>query len=215
VEKPFTQEKVDEAMAVVREYRAAHQYPLIKANNGLRSVLQTEACGVEVSQRLKRMNTILDKLHREPTMALGNMQDIGGCRAVIASIDELRRVERRLKKNRPPVGYADYIAHPRASGYRGIHVVVVYQDEGGEGRAIEVQLRTPTMHQWAIVVERLSGRLQQDLKSGVGPEPLLAWLAVISNAMAMEERGEAVPEALLEQIGNLREAALPYLEGPQ
>ncbi len=148
-------------------------------------------------------------------MALGNMQDIGGCRAVLTSIDEIRRVERRLKKNRPPIGYADYIGNPRTSGYRGVHVIVTYADELGEQRAIEVPLRTPTMHRWAIVVERLSGRLQQDLKSGVGPAPLLTWLAAISQAMAMEERGETVPDVLLDQIGNLRQAALPYLEGPQ
>jgi GTP pyrophosphokinase len=147
-------------------------------------------------------------------MALGNMQDIGGCRAVLPSLGELRRVEHRLKKNRPPIGYADYITNPRASGYRGVHVIVTYADEHGELRAIEIQLRTPTMHQWAIVVERLSGRLQQDLKSGVGPPPLLTWLAAISQAMAMDERGETVPEALLVQIGIFREAALPYLGGP-
>ncbi|HYM96703.1 MAG TPA: RelA/SpoT domain-containing protein [Candidatus Sulfotelmatobacter sp.] len=210
-----SQESVDQAMALVRNYRAAHQYPLIKANMGLRSVVQTEHCPVEVSQRLKRMNTILDKLRREPTMALGNMQDIGGCRAVIPSIGQLRRVEHRLKKNRPPVGYDDYIDKPRASGYRGVHIVVDYADKFGERRAIEVQLRTPLMHQWAITVERLSGRLQTDLKSGVGPAQVIEWLGAISEAMAMDERGQTVPDALMERVGNLRMAALPYLEGSQ
>ncbi len=101
---------------------------------GLRSVVQTEQCRVEVSQRLKRITTILDKLSREPTMALGNMQDIGGCRAVLNSIDEVRRVEHRLKKkNRPPLGYDDYITKPRASGYRGVHVIVGY--DTGTGRS--------------------------------------------------------------------------------
>jgi ppGpp synthetase/RelA/SpoT-type nucleotidyltranferase len=42
-------------------------------------------------------------------------------------------VERRLKKNRSPVGYDDYITTPRASGYRGVHVIVEY-----DGRAIEI-----------------------------------------------------------------------------
>lgn len=66
------------ALSVLRAFRAAHSYPLTKANMGLRSMVLTEGCRVEVSQRLKRVPTILDKLMREPTMQLANMQDIGG-----------------------------------------------------------------------------------------------------------------------------------------
>lgn len=125
------------ALEVLLDYRAAHQYPLQKATMGLRSMVATEGCKVEVSQRLKRVPTILDKLRREPTMQLANMQDIAGCRAVLGSIDEVRRVQRRLAKARPPRRISDYIAEPRASGYRAVHVVVAYDD-----RCVEVQLRT-------------------------------------------------------------------------
>ena len=136
-------EELANARDVLLEFRARHQGPLAKATMGLRSVVKTEACArVEVSQRLKRTPTILDKLTREPTLALANMQDIGGCRAVLASIDEVRRVEARLRKSRPPVGYSDYVTTPRSSGYRGVHLVVVY-----DGRRIEVQLRTLVMHE--------------------------------------------------------------------
>ncbi len=174
-------------------------------------MVRTEGCPIEVSQRMKRMTTILDKLGREPTMQLANMQDVGGCRAVLGSIDELRRVEHRLKRNRPPRRYSDYISKPRASGYRAVHVVVGYDDQGYEPRAIEVQLRTKVMHEWAISVERLSGRRRDDLKSGRGPEELLKWLAAISEAMAVEERGEVVSAALLARVTELRAKAVPYL----
>jgi len=208
--RPLDQE-VAAALDVMYQYRAVHQYPLIKANMGLRSVVRTEGCQVEVSQRLKRFPTILDKLRREPTMQLSTMQDIGGCRAVLASITEVRRVERRLKRNRPPLRYSDYIEQPRASGYRAVHVVVGYSDVAGVERAIEVQLRTRTMHEWAIAVDRLSGRLDVDLKSDRGPREVLALLGVISEAMAMEEAGQVVPAALLMKMRELRQAAVPYL----
>jgi hypothetical protein len=147
-------------------------------------------------------------------MSLTTMQDIGGCRAVLKSIDEIRRVERRLKKNRPVLGYSDYIVTPRSSGYRAVHVIVAYPDRDGEERAIEVQLRTRMMHEWAVQVERYGGRLNIDLKSGQGPPEVLSILELISQAMAAEERGEPVPETLLDQIRNLRPAALPYIGGP-
>lgn len=116
--------KVNEAIDTLLRFRAAHQYALGKATMGLRSVVKTTHCErVEVSQRLKRVPTIVDKLTREPTLSLALMHHIGGCRAVLSSIDELRRVESRLK-NRPPVGYADYIENLRDSGYRGVHLIV-------------------------------------------------------------------------------------------
>jgi ppGpp synthetase/RelA/SpoT-type nucleotidyltranferase len=173
---------------------------------GLRSMIRTEGYTVEVSQRLKRVPTIVYKLLREPTMQLANMQDIAGCRAVLRSVPQVRDVQRRLQKNRPPVRVNDYIETPRPSGYRGVHMIVIY-----DTRQIEVQLRTDVMHQWAIAVERFGGRIGEDLKSGEGPAEVLQWLAVVSEAMALEEAGQTVSDRLLSRINNLRTEAVPYL----
>lgn len=197
-----------DSLAILLAHRAAHRLPLTKATMGLRSAVKTEQCEIEVSQRLKRVPTIIDKLVREPTMQLANMQDIGGCRAVLGSIDEVRRVQRRLSRNRPPVRVSDYIAEPRPSGYRGVHVIVRY-----DGRPVEVQLRTQVMHEWAITVERAGGRLGEDLKSGYGPAPLLALLEAVSEVMAVEEEGGVVDRGALDRLTALRRDAAPFLEG--
>lgn len=196
------------ALSVIEDWRAAHAKPLVSANNGLRSMLRSENCPVDVSQRLKRMITILDKLEREPTLALPNMQDIGGVRAIVPSIADIRRVEARLRKNRPVTGYSDYIKHPRASGYRGVHVVVLY---GEEERQIEVQLRTPLMHEWAITVERLSSVFGENLKQD-GSTTAQAFMARVSEAMALEERGEEPSAELVRMIINLRQIIQPLLD---
>jgi hypothetical protein len=196
------------ALDVLVEFRALHALPLIKANNGLRSMLRTEACPVEVSQRLKRLSTIVDKLIRQPTMALSRMQDIGGCRAIVENVDQLRRVEKRLTRNRAPERVDDYVFRPRSSGYRAVHVVVRYDE-----RCVEIQLRTRTMHEWAVAVERWGGRLGEDLKSGRGPQPVLDWLEAISEALAIEESGGIVDSSLAARIARLRQAALPLLAG--
>lgn len=193
------------AIDVVIAFRAAHAAPLVSANNGLRSMLRTESCRVEVSQRLKRMATILDKLQREPTLALVKMQDIGGVRAVLDDVDQVRRVEARIKKNRPVVGFSDYIAEPRQSGYRGVHVIVEY---GPEARSIEIQLRTRVMHEWAITVERLGGALGENFKQD-GDTPVQRFMAAVSEAMAIEEQGGQPPLDLLDRISELRADAWP------
>jgi putative GTP pyrophosphokinase len=201
------------AYQILVNYRAAHQYPLIKATNGLRSVVSTERCNGEVSQRLKRIPTILDKLVREPEMDLSRMQDFGGCRAVLDNVDEVRRVQARLSKNHkdrtgkdPHV--KDYIAQPRESGYRGVHVVVVYDE-----RLVEVQLRTKVMHDWAITVERLSGRTGLDLKSSKGPPELQEFFSHVSVLMAIDEAGETASADMLGRMAELRESAIQFLSG--
>jgi ppGpp synthetase/RelA/SpoT-type nucleotidyltranferase len=193
---------------VINKWRAAHAAALAGANMGLRSVVRTTHCdSPEISQRLKRLPTILDKLiNREPTLALSRMQDIGGVRAVLASIEEVRRVEARVRKNRSPlVSYADYIAQPRESGYRGLHLVVNYS-----GRNIEIQLRTQVMHVWAITVEEFSARAGRNLKQD-GNHAVQEFMKVVSRAMAIEEAGGTVDPALLTELTRLRAAALPYL----
>lgn len=195
------------ALATLREFRSEFRGPLIKATMGLRSVVGTEGCEIRVSQRLKRTPTVVDKLVREPTMQLGNMHDIAGCRAVLGSLNEVRRVQRRLSKNRPPLRTFDYIENPKPSGYRGIHVVVQYDD-----RPVEVQLRTVGMHEWAMTVEQLGVRLQVELKSGKGPKPVLDLLRDRSRLQALEEAGEAVDWS---QLDTLRQQATPFIGGDQ
>lgn len=199
------------AIDVLDNFRAAHGYALSKATMGLRSRVKTvlrEITGsdertLDISQRLKRHASILAKLAREPTMKLNTMQDIGGCRAVVGTLEHVRAVQRRwdLPKGRVVRVY-DYVETPKPSGYRGIHVVVTYDD-----RPIEVQLRTPAQHEWATTIEAVGGRIGEDLKSGYGPPEVLAFFEVVSEAMAIEEAGETVPPALFERVRARRPAA--------
>lgn len=62
----------------VWQYRAASSYPLTKLNNNLRNYVKRVAPEVLVSQRLKRLPRIINKLVRLPNMRLTQMQDIGG-----------------------------------------------------------------------------------------------------------------------------------------
>lgn len=201
---------VDELMRaidVLNNFRAVHEYALIKANMGLRSMVRTAACrSPRVSQRLKRRSTIIDKLRREPSMALSRMQDIGGARAVLGDLDEVNRVFARLRHNGKVQRHKDYIADPAPSGYRSLHVIVTYDD-----RLIEVQLRTTVQHEWAFTVERLGGRIDQDIKGGEGPREIHNFLRAISEAMALEESGGVVDKKMHEELRRLREIAEPFL----
>lgn len=177
-------DEVRQAREVVKAYRSAHDKPLHSAYMGLRSCLITEGFDLEVSRRLKRLPTIEDKLRRLPKMDLSTMQDIGGCRAVLHTQEQVQRVVERfcgnsLRRNRQPDRIKDYVASPQTSGYRAIHIYTRYHD-----RRIEVQLRTREQDTWAKFVEDLTSKTGIDFKSGDGPgwvhEQLRRFSAVLS-----------------------------------
>jgi putative GTP pyrophosphokinase len=69
-------------------WRASHDAVL----NTFQAILRgrTRGKGIVVAQRLKRRNTIIDKLDHESKMQLSRMDDVAGCRLIFADIAELR-----------------------------------------------------------------------------------------------------------------------------
>lgn len=199
---------VREALDVVAAFRAAHELPLAAVRDVLRAVLLAEGCPVDVSERLKRTDTIVDKLRRQPSMALARMQDIGGCRAVVATIADLRRVQARLVRELEPVSADDYVARPRPSGYRAVHLVARV-----EGRHMEVQLRTRRMHRWAATVEELAIEWSPRLKNDEGPPAVKQWLRLLADVFAREDEGGQPDAALLTELDRLRAEALRSIRG--
>ena len=129
-------ERLAAAIDTLVGFRALHAISLQTATRGLRSAVTSERLPVQVSQRLKRVSTIIDKLLREPTLPLSRMQDIGGCRAILPTIPDIRAVQERLarpSRARELVAVSDYIEDPRDSGYRGVHLIMLYR-----GRIVEI-----------------------------------------------------------------------------
>jgi putative GTP pyrophosphokinase len=151
-------------LSMLDNWRASHLYVINTFQSSLRFRRKRSDADVTIAQRLKRQPTIIDKLTREPGMALSRMHDIAGCRLIFPEIDgltEFRNGVLNSRANHRLVGDKDrydYILHPKNTGYRGIHDVYIYDvaSEGGKswnGLRIELQYRTYTQHAWATAVE--------------------------------------------------------------
>lgn len=185
--------EVNEAFDAVTWWRSLHARPLNKVAANLRYHVAREHGHVDgrldVTQRLKRRMTIVDKLAREPTMEVTQMHDIGGVRARLPSLDHVYAVSRRLKKTWTIHRTRDYIAEPKASGYRALHHIV-----RRDGVKIEVQLRTVLQDAWANQVEDDGRRTDTGFKFGQGPHSVHSFYVAMSDAFAFEDRGEPLPE---------------------
>lgn len=194
--------QIGHALDVVNNWRAAHSFPLNTFQVVLRDrVKRMGALDAVVAQRLKRTPSIIGKLRRYSSMRLSRMQDIGGVRAVLSDLTEVEDLWRRYRAQEKRAKHAfvtekNYIREPKASGYRGIHLVYRYRSARHptyDGLHIEIQLRTDLQHAWATAVETVGTFLGQSLKSSEGPGNWLRFFELAGSVFAQEEGSPTGP----------------------
>ena len=152
-----------------------------------------------VVKRLKRGPSIIAKLRRNPNTQLTTMQDIAGIRAIMKNLNEVELLRESLKKYAQIhefKTYDNYITNPKESGYRSIHLIYRYKNEGNietNGLLIEIQIRSSLQHSWATAVETFSTFIGSNLKFGEGKKNWLQCFALISSAFAYLEGTPRVP----------------------
>jgi ppGpp synthetase/RelA/SpoT-type nucleotidyltranferase len=140
--------------------------------------------GLEPTGRpAKSTISIIDKLKRE-SIRLTQIQDIAGCRIIVADIAEQESVIQSLTDLFPQSTVIDRRAKP-SHGYRAVHVVV-HQ----EGKLIEIQVRTTFQQIWAEMSEKLSDLYDLSIKYGGGDEGTQTILKDISDNTAKLESFE-------------------------
>jgi hypothetical protein len=180
---------------MITDWRSLHLPVLDQLHNSLVSILKKEHIQIHsVSQRLKRLSSIQNKLDRNPEMKLGGLQDIGGLRIVFPTMDILNKAYDILVKNMPdnfeltkdPV---NYVLKPKDSGYRSIHFIYKYKSEKQEldGTKVELQIRTKLQHSWAMAVETAELITTTALKSSQGETEWLNFFKIVSSLFALIE----------------------------
>src|SRR5262245_40890516 len=115
-----------DALDVINNWRASHNFPLNTFHVGLKRRAKLIDPNAITAQRIKRLASIEAKLMRFPTMTLSQMQDIGGCRAIVATAADVMRLcdnyAQSQIKHKQHAG-DDYIKSPKNSGYRGVHLI--------------------------------------------------------------------------------------------
>ena len=184
-----------EAIKVLNNWREAHAYPMQVIYVHLRQMRDSK--NITVASRLKRKESIENKLKREPEMQLWRMHDLGGCRFVVDSVEEVYKYVEKLKSSRVRHLFKrdyDYIDNPKKSGYRSYHVVLQYRSDR-ESKAvftdsrllIEIQFRTKLQHIWATTVETFGRITDQELKSSLGDEDIKYFFKLVSSLFALKE----------------------------
>ncbi len=118
-----------------------------------------------ITSRIKKQQSVLDKMKRhgyplDPQTAVARINDIAGVRAICAFEYDVYTLAEELLAHADIklLRRKDYIAEPKASGYRSLHLIVsvpIYLAAGKRDVKVEVQLRTISMDFWASIEHEL------------------------------------------------------------
>lgn len=202
IDETVSSEVYDHSLQVINNWRASHNLPLLCLRLGLERLAKKVDPSPLIAQRIKRLAAIKLKLSlpRRDRFDLSEMQDIGGCRAIVKNINAVKELDRQYELSRASHlldKRDDYIEHPKKSGYRGIHLIFRFQSgkhKTHNGLKIEIQLRTPLQHAWATAVETVGLFTGQALKSGLGSEDWKRFFALMGSVIAMREDAQIVPK---------------------
>ncbi len=189
------------AINIVDNFRSAHAFPLNTLQVNLRGHSKVIDAESIVAQRLKRLFSILMKLDRFKTMRLWEMQDIGGCRAIVHTVDQVNEIAKiyisgSTRIRHKLVGKKDYILQPKRDGYRSRHLIYRYVSDKNKiynNFKIEIQIRTILQHAWATAVETVDTFTKQALKSSRGSEEWKRFFQLMATEIAFREKSPLVP----------------------
>ncbi len=203
-------DELTDAFSVAYAWRDAHALPMSAMLSELRGLVRRGGGVGYCAARLKRMASIRPKLARFK-LRLADMQDLAGARAILPSISDVERVSALLESARfgPSKPAVDYMAAPKADGYRSVHRVLKMEGHGERapwgGMKVEVQVRTRLQHAWATAVEAhdmMSG--ETSLKGGQGDDSWRRFFALMSGEIA-EVESAPLPASVPENRSERRE----------
>ena len=171
----------DKAIKIINNWREAHAFPLYVLYMHVLSQIYPRN-DIYVVTRLKRLDSIVNKLKYQGDMKLTGMQDLGGCRLIAPSIDDVYYYSGIFKQtlyDPSKIQYRDYIKSPKEkTGYRSIHLIIKFVLNNRDNNRnytlpIELQLRTHLQHIWAAAIEVVEIFTGQELKKGDGDKYLV------------------------------------------
>jgi GTP pyrophosphokinase len=140
---PQTYKKIAKSLEERRDERESYLQDFIQQ---LRKVLDEAGVKAQVYGRPKHIYSIWNKMQRK-ALPFDEMYDLRALRVIVPDITACYTVLGVINTHWKSIQkeFDDYIAHPKPNGYQSLHTVII----GPENKNIEIQIRTPAMHEFA------------------------------------------------------------------
>jgi GTP pyrophosphokinase len=137
-------EEYQRTARLVDETRAERELGVRAAKDELAALLAAGGIRADVQGRPKHLYSIWKKMQGK-SLSFARVFDTRALRVVVDDVAACYGALARVHEAWTPVEgeFDDYIARPKPNGYQSLHTVVL----GGDGRPLEVQIRTRAMHE--------------------------------------------------------------------
>jgi GTP pyrophosphokinase len=162
-----------ELARLLDEKRVERERFIAEAVSLLHARLAAAGIPAEVSGRPKHIVSIYNKM-RAKQLAFHEIYDVRALRVIVDEVAQCYQALSLVHEMWSPVEgeYDDYIARPKANGYRSLHTVV----RDASGRPVEIQIRTREMHEFAELGIAAHWRYKEGGGRGGIDEERVAWL---------------------------------------
>jgi guanosine-3',5'-bis(diphosphate) 3'-pyrophosphohydrolase len=186
--------KYDEIKKLVSQQRPEREEYVEEAGRFLREELRKVGIEAEISGRAKHFYSIYSKMTKKGR-EFNEIYDLTAMRVIVGSVKDCYGAVGIIHSIWKPLPgrFKDFVATPKLNLYQALHTTVI----GPEGRPLEIQIRTPDMHELAEygiaahVIYKEGGR-------GGGGDPQrekMTWLRQL-----LETEGEQDPTEFLESL---------------
>jgi GTP pyrophosphokinase len=168
--QPEQYQRIADALAAKREERQA----LIETvTHKLTTELASTHVTAQVYGRPKHIYSIAAKM-KAKNLPFEGLYDLRAVRVVVASLRDCYTALGVVHDVYKPIAkeFDDYIARPKANGYKSLHTVIIADD----GKPVEVQIRTEEMHAFAEFGVAAHWRYKEGNAKASAEEAKIAWL---------------------------------------
>ena len=158
----------------------------------LGQLLASAGIRAEISGRVKHIYSIWRKMQRKGR-SFEQLFDLRAVRIMVDSINDCYAALGAVHSHwsHIPREFDDYIANPKANGYRSLHTAVV----GPDGKTLEVQIRTRDMHEAAELGLAAHWQYKEGSAVGAAAQGHINWLRQV-----LEVQDEDADDDLLERF---------------
>jgi len=166
-------EKYREIASLVAERRVDREKSMNVITSELEVILADAGITAEVHGRSKHLYSIYKKIERK-AVPFEMVYDVRGVRVITQTENDCYMALGIIHNHWKPIpgAFDDYIATPKDNLYQSLHTAVIYDD----GKTLEVQIRTPEMHQNAEYGIAAHWRYKEGHRRDDAYEQKILWL---------------------------------------
>ena len=155
------------------ERRAEREQFIEDAIERLKTELAAVGVKAEITGRAKHIYSIYNKM-RQKRLDFSQVYDIRALRVLVDDVKDCYTVLGFVHQIWQPIAkeFDDYITQPKGNNYQSLHTAVL----AGDGRALEVQIRTHDMHKHAELGVAAHWRYKEGSQSGSDYDEKIALL---------------------------------------